>query len=127
MKVFSVCCIILAALFVFAAFAAGFAGIGIKSASGSKAAALEEMFGVELMQVTFDDGTKVPVVRTADGDYINVYDFLDAFHGKTTLVRQYTIDNGKITGEQNVIITFSAVQDPAKIKDTLAPAYPALV
>ncbi|MDO5846350.1 MAG: hypothetical protein Q4Q04_05440 [Methanocorpusculum sp.] len=126
MKAFPVFCIIMAALFVLAAVALGFAGIGVKTASGAKAAALEEQFGVELMQITCTDGTKVPVVRTAEGDYLNAYDFINAFHGKTTLVTSYVVENGQVTEEKSVVITFNIVKDPSKLKDAIWSHKPSL-
>ncbi len=118
-KALSVCCVIAVVGIFAAAIACGFAGIGIKTATGTKAAALEEMFGVELMQITLADGTKIPVIRTAEGDYLNAYEFINAFHGKEKTVTAYTVDNGKATAEKSVVITFNVIKDPANIKNIL--------
>ena len=118
-KLLSVIAVIFAVCMVTCGIALGFAGIGIDTASGRQTQAIEEMFDVELAVVTAEDGTSTAVIQT-DGYTIDAAAFINAYHGQTQYVPVYTIENGVITGQNAVIITFSNNgMNPDELKDVL--------
>jgi len=119
-KLLSVIAVIFAVCMVTCGIALGFAGIGIDTASDRQTQTIEEMFDVELSVVTADDGTGIAVVRTEDGYNIDAAAFIKAYYGQTQYVPIYTIENGIITGQNAVIITFSNNgMNPDELKDVL--------
>lgn len=119
-KLLSVIAVIFAVCIVTCGIALGFAGIGVDTASGRQIQTIENTFDVELSVVTAEDNTSIAVVRTEDGYNIDAEAFIQAYHGQAQYVPIYTIENGIITGQNAVVITFSTYGlNPDELKDVL--------